>query len=322
MEVFSLVLNQMLLMAILIVAGFVLRKKNIVPNGTGSILSKTETFLFVPALNLINQINKCTPKTFVENSPLLLYGAIFVTLAIVVAYPLSRIFVSKTKGDAKLVYRQNVYKYAMAFSNYGFMGNFVVLSVWGEDMFFKYSMLCLPVSVLCTSWGLYVLVPKEQNAGLLQNLKKGLLTPPLIALSIGMVLGLVGAKPFIPEFCLNALDNASKCMGPVAMVLAGMVIGEYDIKKLISDKKVYLASLFRLILIPSAALLILKALGAGDEVTCLALVLFACPLGLNTIVYPATYGGETKTGASMAVISNLLAIISLPIMYYVFMVLL
>ena len=72
MEVFSLVLNQMLLMAILIVAGFVLRKKNIVPNGTGSILSKTETFLFVPALNLINQINKCTPKTFVENSPLLL----------------------------------------------------------------------------------------------------------------------------------------------------------------------------------------------------------------------------------------------------------
>ena len=229
---------------------------------------------------------------------------------------------SKTKGDAKLVYRQNVYKYAMAFSNYGFMGNFVVLSVWGEDMFFKYSMLCLPVSVLCTSWGLYVLVPKEQNAGLLQNLKKGLLTPPLIALSIGMVLGLVGAKSFIPEFCLNALDNASKCMGPVAMVLAGMVIGEYDIKKLISDKKVYLASLFRLILIPSAALLILKALGAGDEVTCLALVLFACPLGLNTIVYPATYGGETKTGASMAVISNLLAIITLPIMYYVFMVLL
>lgn len=322
MDVFFLVLNQMLLMAILIVAGYTLRKKNIVPKGAGSILSKTETFLFVPALNLINQINKCTPQTFRENSRLMLYGLVLVIVAIGLSYPLSKIFVFKTNGDPKLIYRQNVYKYAMAFSNYGFMGNFLVLGVWGEDMFFKYTMFTFPLTVFCASWGLYVLIPKEKSTGLLQNLKKGLLTPPLIALVTGMILGLVGAKPFIPTFLLNALDNASKCMGPVAMVLAGIVIGEYEIKKLISNKKVYLASLFRLIIIPTVVLMALKVLGTADEILCLALVAFACPLGLNTIVYPATYGGETETGASMAVISNILAIITLPLMYYVFMVLL
>ena len=42
MEVFYLVLNQMLLMAMLIVAGYTLRKKNILPKGAGTILSKTE----------------------------------------------------------------------------------------------------------------------------------------------------------------------------------------------------------------------------------------------------------------------------------------
>ncbi len=315
-------LTQMLLMALLIVAGFVLRKKNIVPNGAGSVLSKTETFLFVPALNLLTQINKCTPETFAKNSPLMLYGLAIIVIAIAISYPLSRVFISKSKGDPQLIYRQNVYKYAMAFSNYGFMGNFVVLGVWGEDMFFKYSMLTFSLAFFCNSWGLYVLVPKEKNAGVLQNLKKGLLTPPLIALVIGMVLGLVGAKPFIPDFVLNALDNASKCMGPVAMVLAGIVIGEYDIKKLIANKKVYLASLFRLIIIPSLLLLGLRAFGTSDEILSLVLVAFACPVGLNTIVYPATYGGETETGASMAVISNILAIITLPLMYYVFIVLL
>ncbi|MBR6572222.1 MAG: AEC family transporter [Clostridia bacterium] len=322
MDVFSLVLNQMLLMALLIVAGFILRKKNIVPNGAGSILSKTETYLFVPALNLINQINKCTPQTFKENSLLMLYGLVLILVAIGISYPLSRIFVAKTEGDAKLIYRQNVYKYAMAFSNYGFMGNFLILGVWGEEMFFKYTMFTFPLTVFCASWGLYVLIPKEKSTGLLQNLKKGLLTPPLISLVIGILLGLVGAKAFIPTFLLNALDNASKCMGPVAMVLAGVVIGEYDIKKLITNKKVYLASLFRLIIIPAVVLLALKAVGTADEILCLTLVAFACPLGLNTIVYPATYGGETETGASMAVISNILAVITLPLMYYVFMVLL
>ena len=110
MEVFNLVLNQMLLMATLIVAGYIIRKKNVVPTGAGTVLSKTETFLFVPALNMINQINKCTPKTFAENSVLMLYGLGLILVAIAISYPLSKLFIPKAKGDAKLVYRQNIYK--------------------------------------------------------------------------------------------------------------------------------------------------------------------------------------------------------------------
>ena len=47
-------------------------------------------------------------------------------------------------------------------------------------------------------------------------------------------------------------------------------------------------------------LLILRAVGAGDELMTLTLIAFATPLGLNTIVFPAAYGGETKTGVIAA----------------------
>ena len=56
------------------------------------------------------------------------------------------------------------------------------------------------------------------------------------------------------------------------MVLAGFIIGGYDIKKLISDKKVYIASFFRLILIPAVLMIILKALGINKEIMILALI--------------------------------------------------
>ena len=60
-----------------------------------------------------------------------------------------------------------------------------------------------------------------------------------------------------------------------------------------------------------------------DTTTLLIMVvLYACPCGLNTIVYPATYGGDTKTGASMACISHTLSVITIPLMYLVFVVLL
>ena len=49
----------------------------------------------------------------------------------------------------------------------------------------------------------------------------------------------------------------------------------------------------------------------------LTLLFFAIgsPLGLNTIIYPETYGGSPKTGASMTLISSVFCVISIPVMY-------
>ena len=47
----------------------------------------------------------------------------------------------------------------------------------------------------------------------------------------------------------------------------------------------------------------------------MTLFAFGTPLGLNTVVFPAAYGGDTSTGASMAMISHTLCVITIPIMY-------
>ena len=322
MEIFKLTLNQMLMMFTLILVGFFLRRKNIIPENTGTSLAKLETFVFVPALSLYNQITQCTVENFMENSVLMLYGLVIVIVAILFSYPLSRLFVRKASGSPEKLYQRNIYKYAMTFGNYGFMGNFIILGIWGNEFFYKYSLFVFFVGVLCSSWGLYILIPKEQGVSNWKNLKKGLLTPPLIALVAGMAIGLLGLSQYVPDFIVRAFDNAGMCQGPVAMVLAGIVIGGYNFKSLFKNKKVYVASLLRLILIPAAMMLVLKLLGINDEIMTLALIAFATPLGLNTIVYPAAYGGDTKTGASMAMISHTLSVVTIPLMYLIFIVLL
>ncbi len=319
MEIFNLTLSQMLMMFTLIAVGFFLRKKCILPDNAGTVLSKAETWIFVPALSLFNMINKCTVESFAQNWTLMLYGAVTVLAAIAVAYPLSALFFKKEERDS---YQRNVYKYALTFGNYGFMGNFIVLGIWGNDMFYKYALFTFVVGIFCNGWGMYVLIPKDKSAGLAANLKKGLLTPPIIALVAGIILGLLNVKQVMPSFLLSAFENASKCQGPVAMVLAGFVIGGYNFKELITNKKVYVATGLRLIVIPAVMMLVMKLLGVSDEIMTLALICFATPLGLNTIVYPAAYGGETKTGASMAMISHTLSVITIPLMYLIFIVLL
>ncbi|MBE7043624.1 MAG: hypothetical protein E7399_09100 [Ruminococcaceae bacterium] len=127
---------------------------------------------------------------------------------------------------------------------------------------------------------------------------------------------------FVPAFLLTAFDNAGKCQGLVAMLLAGFIIGGYDLKELVLNKKVYVVTGMRLVLIPGVMVLIMRLFGISEEIMTLALIAFATPLGLNTIVYPAAYGGETKTGASMAMISHVFSVITIPLMYLIFIVLL
>ncbi|MBR2847420.1 MAG: AEC family transporter [Clostridia bacterium] len=320
MEIFNLTLNQMLMMFSLILVGFLLRKKTNIPENAGTIMAKLETFVFVPALSMFTQMTKCTVESFKENSVLILYGLIIVVCAIAVSYPLSKCFVRKNADLPENMYQRNIFKYALTFGNYGFMGNFIILGVWGSDMFYKYSLFNFFVAILCSSWGLYILIPKDKNAGILENLKKGLLTPPMIGLVLGMLFGLLDLTRYVPQFLIDAFDSAGDCQGPVAMVLAGFVIGGYNFKELMMKKKVYVVTFLRLVAIPAILMVILKLFGTSEEIMTLALIAFATPLGLNTIVYPAAYGGDTKTGASMTMISHTLSVITIPLMYLIFIV--
>lgn len=323
MEIFNLTLSQMLMMFTLILVGLVLRRKTNISENAGTVMAKLETFVFVPALSLFTQMTKCTVENFKQNASLMLYGFVIVLFAILISYPLSKLFVKKQKGESmEISYQRNIYKYALTFGNYGFMGNFIALGVWGNDFFYKYSLFTFLIGIVCYSWGLYILIPKEHNVGIINNLKKGLINPPVIGLLIGMFIGLCGLTKFVPQFMITALDNAGKCQGPVAMVLAGFIIGGYNLKELLKNKKVYLVTFFRLIIIPALIMLALKLIGANDEIMTFALIAFATPLGLNTIVYPAAYGGDTKTGASMTTISHTLSVVTIPLMYLIFIVLL
>lgn len=315
-ETFSLTLTQMLMIFSLILVGFLLRKKNIVPENSGITISRIETFVLIPALIFHNQLTNCNIENFLASSKLILCGLGLVLIAIIAACPLSTLFVKNSSQNREKAYQRNIYKYALTFGNSTALGTFIVLGIWGDEMLFKHTMFNFFPILLAFSWGLYVLIPKEYGEkSLLKNLKKGLTAPTVIALVAGIICGLCDVGKFLPEFVMSALSNASNCMGPLAMILTGVVIGGYDFKSLWTNKKVYAVTFLRLIVIPAILVLALKAMGMNDEILTLALIAYATPAGMNVIVYPATYGGDTKTGASMTIVSQMLSVITIPIMY-------
>ena len=302
-----------------------MRQKNVVEYNASANLSKMELFIFSPALNFITQAKNCTVENLSQNWVLILYGGLTILVAVIIAEFGSKLFVPDYRENREAAYKRCIYKYSIAFANYGFFGNFIILSVFGEEMLFKYQMFTLVLSFFVYSWGMYTLIPKDRNSGIAKHIVKGMTSPPMLSIVGGMVVGLLGLGDIVESvpFLNEVLNTAGACMGPVAMLLAGMALGNYDLRDMFRDKKIYFVSALRLVVLPALYVLFHKLIGTTNDVIIpLTLIAFAGPLGMNTIVFPAAYGGDTKTGASMTLISSLFSVLTLPIMYYVFVVLL
>ncbi len=320
MEVFNATVNQMIILFAFILLGFFLRKKKILPEGSDTTMSRLEVYVFCPALALSSWINNCTVETLSKNYTSILYGAGIMLFATLTAPLLAKLFVPKN-NTPELRHERNVYRYSMMFGNFGFVGGALALGIGGEEMYFYYSMFSLTVNFTCYAVGVPLLIPQKETGSKVKAFFNRLLVPVTIAVFVGLILGLLNFKDYAPVFVTNLLSQAGACMSPVAMLIAGFVIGGFDLKELLKKKKVYVATFLRLIVIPAIMVLLLRVCGASEMVMTLALICFAAPLGLNTVVYPAAYGSDVKTGASMAVISHTLAVITLPLMYFIFIVL-
>ncbi len=310
----------MLVMLAFITVGFLLKKLSILPDGAQSTLSRLEIYVFLPAMCFHNMLTKCTPQALEKNWPLTVGGLCLVLVALPLAYVLSRAFVPGRRLGEMDAYERNIYTYALTFGNFGFMGNYIALGIWGQEGLFDYSTFTITLTMLCNSWGLMVLTPKTQGVSSAAAIIKRVFSPAVIALLVGALCGLGNVGQHLPSFVTTAFSNASSCMGPVAMILAGIVIGSFNFKELLSMKKVYVVTVLRLLVIPAAMLLLLKGLRVDDRLLPLTLVAFATPLGLNTVVFPAAYGGNVKLGAGMTLVSHLLSVVTIPLMYYLFIV--
>lgn len=306
MDTFVATLSPMLVMGICILIGFIVRKTKVAPENTATALSRLEINVLLPALNLKTFLTYCTVESLTSRWQTVVFGAVATVLAVAMGIPLAKVF-SKSKDEFK------IYRYSLIIANFGFLGNAIVPAIMGEAAMYDYMLFTIPLNILLYAWAFNSLIPEGKTEK--KSVWKSLLNPTSVAMSIGIVLGLLGVGPYLPSFVNTTLANLSNCMGPLAMLLTGFVIGGYKMSDLLTNKRVYIVTLLRLTVLPAIIIGVLWLLGAQDSVLFMALFGFATALGLNTVVVPAAYDGDTHTGAGMAMVSNAGAVITIPILY-------
>jgi len=302
--VFSLTLDQMLMFFVVMIIGFILQRKNIVPENADVSISRVLANVLAPALVLKTFISNFTLDTLIEKSQILLWSSIILFILIFVGTALANFFADNR-------YVKYLYTYSFIVANIGYMGQPLTEAVFGSEALFNMIIFSIPFYVYIYSVGITRMNPQNQKVSL-----KSLANPTFYMMGLGIIIGLSGVQ--IPEFATKTVSALSSCVGVFAMLLTGMVIAKYNLLEMVSSGRVYVAAIIRLIVIPGVVMLILKWANFPENITAPALCSLAMPMGLNTVVFPAAYGGDTRPGAAMALISNILGVITIPLMFSFF----
>ena len=321
-QTFLSTLQPMLMLFLFISLGFLLAKLKVLPENSGKVFAKILTFTVCPALSFTSMAQYFTVETFSTHVFNLILGAIGLLGAVGLSLFLARFFVKDKKA-----YELGVYKYALTFGNMGYVGDPLVIALFGLPGLAFYKIVNLPFSIAIYSWGISVLVPKGEKK---QSFIKNFLNVPTIGLLVGMLVGITGFGKILYsssnlKFIVDTLSGLGSCMGPLAMLLAGVTIARYDFKKMITNKNIYIAYVLRLIILPT--ILVALVFGAkyllnltfnryfDNSLLFLFFFVVATPLGMNTIVFPEAYGGDPSTGVGMTLISHVLCVITIPLMF-------
>ena len=310
---FMTVFEQMIRIIFLLSLGFMFNKLHLIPKTAEAVLSKFTTMLFLPCLVLNAYIVECDFKNLIAYGPLVLYGMAYTGISVAFSYLLAPRFAGGHN------YTTGVYRYTFAMPNTGAGATPLLIAMCGgtQGVFFGQT-FAFAQSITTYTWGIMQLQPAEGRHDLRFYLKR-ILNLNSITLVLGIVLGLLGAKKWIPDIILTTIGDLGDGYVPVALLLAGFTIADYPVLELIGNVKIYLFSLVRLIVIPGIFMLMAWALHLSmglSAMVCMLYVLYtACPAGMNSVVFPAAYGEDCRPGAGMVLVSTILSVITLPIMF-------
>ncbi|MBQ0059130.1 MAG: AEC family transporter [Lachnospiraceae bacterium] len=232
--------QQIIVIAVMIVMGFVAGKAKLVDMETSAQLAKAVLYIIAPCM-LIDafQIEFSKEKVYGFLLSLVAAALIHVVL-ILVAKLVCKAFSLKVIAEASIIY-----------TNCGNLLVPIVGYMLGKEYVLYCSSYIIVQNILVWSYGIRMISGEKK-----WNIKKIVLNPNMIAIAVGLIMFFGNIT--LPSFLGSAVSRVGDCVGPASMIVIGIVISTASLKEVFLDKQTWLVTIARLFLCPMVYILLLK----------------------------------------------------------------
>jgi len=295
----NVIFNQVIILFLIMLIGFYVRKKKIFNGEINKGLSELLINITLPCMIISSFMMEYDSKMMFKGTKILIYSIIIHSTLVFVGYLL---FLKYTKD------KRNVLRFITVFSNTGFMGYPILYGILGKTGVFYASIFNIPFNIFLWTVGVMIFTGDKS----FNSIKKVATNPSTISVFVGLI---------IFRFSINipySIESTVKMVGdittPISMMIIGSMLAERSVKEILKDITLYYGAVVRLILVPISIFLIMKLLGVEDLLINICVILEAMPAAVVTAIIAEKYDGNAIYASQSVFITTVLSIITIPMM--------
>ncbi len=154
------------------------------------------------------------------------------------------------------------------------------------------------------------------------DIRKVLLNPNILAVLAGLVSLFAGIR--LPRPLAIAFSDVASMIGPLSMMITGMIIGSMTFSDLFANKRVFGVIVFRMLLASGLAAVLAALSGiagripSGREIVLIPLLSALAPSASNINQVAILYNHDPKYASAINILTTLSCIVTIPAWVYVF----
>jgi predicted permease len=304
--------SQSLILFVLMGAGFVAGKVGILRGDTIKGLSRFLLDFTLPALVIHSMQRPFSPELRDQAMSILGFSFLIYAIAFPMAYFLTALYRKAGQREA------GVHRFAMCFSNVGFMGFPVAESLLGRESLFMVSVYNIPFQLLAFSVGTIMVVGRAGGAkgesfpaSLARTLKVGM-NPAVLAAIAGFIFFLLSVR--IPQPLATAVGLLGETTTPLSMALIGAVLANTRLGPVVGNPRLWFTTAYRLVIHPLIVFAIAGFVGLSGLALAVPVLMAAMPVAANTTILAGVYGGDEVTASGLVFVSTAVSLLTIPVL--------
>ena len=299
-------LKEMIIIYMMGMIGFVMRKTNILPKPTNAVLTQLILYMTLPALILFS-LDISISWSLVTAFFWLVLMSIYVLVASIF------LALSMRKKAHLPDSQKSVYESLMIFGNQGFIGYAVSYLLLQEEGIIYVTIFNICYLILIWTYGIFLFTKQSKTI----DWKQIFLNPGILATTVGVML--MFSPLSWPNIIAVPLENIGKMTIPLSMILIGSLIAEVNfdnIRQWLKNKYIWNATVIRLIFIPSL-LIPFMFFPIALPILMNAIIVSGMPSAPTISLYAQRFGGDSGFASFGVLLSTILCTITIP--FFVFL---
>lgn len=211
--------------------------------------------------------------------------------------------------------RGRLWRFGVVFMNFTLIGIPITQTLYGEEGAFFFTMFIVPLRLLYYVTPRFLLAPSSVTEGRIgwRERARACFSPPVAAVLVGLVLFLLQIR--LPKVLLDVAHNVGGVCSPLGMVMCGLCIGKFELRKIIRPNALVIAFI-RNMGCPAIMFLLCGLLSVPPELARIAVICAALPVGVLISTFAVQYDGSDQAkyeSAGMVTVSSLLSCATIPL---------